>query len=441
MPRTIDRLPCDDATNGWSALLPARPPRPALVGDHEADWVIIGAGYAGLAAARQLARREPGASIAVIEAGVVGENASGRNSGFAIDLPHSSAPSDAAVAQGRSVVRVNRFAVEALDGLVAEHDIACDWQKRGRYHVAVTDEVAGESLKAYARNLDAWGEPYEYLERAALRRRLGTDYYAAAVYTPGTHLMNPAALVRGLADSLPPQVRLYENSPVIEAELKGARPQVRTARGSLRARKVILTVNAYSQSFGIFRERQIPVLLFASLTHPLTAGQRASLGSDVSWGVTPAHGVAGSTLRLTHDGRLMIRQGFEYSPTLRTTDARRAQARAMNLALLRRRFPQLEALELEHFWMGWLAVSQNHAPAFGQVAEHAYAASCCNGSGIVRHTAAGMLIAEQALGRTNPLIDDFLIEGTANYIPPRPLRDVGVGLAMAWDMWRGRAEQ
>lgn len=441
MPRTIDRLPSDDATNGWSALLPARPPRPALVGEHEADWVIIGAGYAGLAAARQLAIREPGASIAVIEAGVVGENASGRNSGFAIDLPHSSSPSDAAVAQGRSVIRVNRFAVDALDGLVAEHGIACDWQKRGRYHVAVTDEVASESLKAYAHNLDAWSEPYEYLERAALQRRLGTDYYAAAVYTPGTHLMNPAALVRGLADSLPPQVRLYENSPVIEAELKGAEPQVRTARGRIRAGKVILTVNAFSQSFGIFRERQIPVLLFASLTHPLTAAQRASLGSDVSWGVTPAHGVAGSTLRLTHDGRLMIRQGFEYSPTLRTTEARRARARAMNLELLRRRFPQLGDLELEHFWMGWLAVSQNHAPAFGQVADHAYAASCCNGSGIVRHTAAGMLIAELALGETNPLIDDFLIEGTANYIPPRPLRDVGVGLTMAWDMWRGRAEQ
>lgn len=441
MPRTIDRLPSDDATNGWSALLPARPPRPALVGEHEADWVIIGAGYAGLAAARQLAIREPGASIAVIEAGVVGENASGRNSGFAIDLPHSSSPSDAAVAQGRSVIRVNRFAVDALDGLVAEHGIACDWQKRGRYHVAVTDEVASESLKAYAHNLDAWSEPYEYLERAALQRRLGTDYYAAAVYTPGTHLMNPAALVRGLADSLPPQVRLYENSPVIEAELKGAEPQVRTARGRIRAGKVILTVNAFSQSFGIFRERQIPVLLFASLTHPLTAAQRASLGSDVSWGVTPAHGVAGSTLRLTHDGRLMIRQGFEYSPTLRTTEARRARARAMNLELLRRRFPQLGNLELEHFWMGWLAVSQNHAPAFGQVADHAYAASCCNGSGIVRHTAAGMLIAELALGETNSLIDDFLIEGTANYIPPRPLRDVGVGLTMAWDMWRGRAEQ
>ncbi len=441
MPRSITDLPNDDRTNGWSALAGPRQPRPSLQGDLDVDWVIVGAGYAGLAAARQLALQQPDATIAVVEAGVVGENASGRNSGFTIDLPHSSSPSDAAVEKGRSVIRVNRFAVDALDRLVAEHGIACDWNKRGRYHVAVTDDVAAQSLAPYARNLDAWGESYEYLERAALRDRLGTDYYAAAVYTPGTHLLNPAALVRGLADSLPSQVQLFERSPVIETEFKGASPYVRTAKGSIRARKLILAVNAFSQSFGVYGERQVPVLLFASLTHPLSDAQIASLGSDVTWGVTPAHGVAGSTLRLTQDRRLMIRQGFEYSPSLNTNEERRAKARAMNLELLRRRFPQLGEIQLEHFWMGWLAVSQNHAPAFGPIGENAFAASCCNGSGIVRHTAAGMLIADLALGRDNPLIDDFLVEGTANYIPPRPLRDIGVGLTLAWDMWRGRAEQ
>lgn len=441
MSRTVNRLPQDDLTNGWNALLTPRVPRPALQGEIAADWVIVGAGYAGLAAARQLAAQQPDASIVVVDAGVVGQNASGRNSGFAIDLPHSSAPSETAVEQGRGVIRVNRFAVDALDRLIVEHGIDCDWQKRGRYHVAVTEEVAAASLAPYTRNLDAWGERYQYLERAALRERLGTDYYAAAVYTPGTHLLNPAALVRGLADSLPPQVTLFENSPVIEADLKGAAPYVRTAHGCVRASRAILAVNAFSQSFGVYQECQVPVLLFASLTHPLSDAQIARLGSDEVWGVTPAHGVAGSTLRLTRDRRLMIRQGFEYSPRLSTDDARRAKARAMNRTLLRRRFPQLDGIELEHFWMGWLAVSQNHAPAFGRIGENAFAVSCCNGSGIVRHTAAGMLIADFALGRDNPLIDDFLIEGTANYIPPRPVRDIGVGLTLAWDMWRGRAEQ
>ena len=87
------------------------------------------------------------------------------------------------------------------------------------------------ALKPYARNLDAWEEPYAYFDRDALHKRLGTAYYAAAVYTPGTRLLNPAALVRGLADSLPAQVQLYENTPVVEAELKGADPFVRTAQG------------------------------------------------------------------------------------------------------------------------------------------------------------------------------------------------------------------
>ncbi|MGT2460174.1 NAD(P)/FAD-dependent oxidoreductase (plasmid) [Cupriavidus basilensis] len=441
MPRSVDILPADDRTNGWSALLPTRAPRSALQGDLDFDWVVVGAGYAGIAAARQLARQQPNASIALVEAGEVGENASGRNSGFAIDLPHAPSTSAESTERGRRAIRVGRFALDELDGLVKAHHIDCDWERSGRYHVAVTEEIAATVLKTYASNLEAWHEPFQWLNRKELQERLGTDYYSAAIYTPGTYLMNPAALVRGLADSLPLQVRLFENSPVVEVELNGPSPYVRTAQGRIRAGKLILTVNAFSQSFGVHRERQVPVLLFASLTSQLSDSQLALLGTDVIWGVTPAHGVAGSTLRLTRDRRLMIRQGFEYSPTLRTTEARRAKTKAMNLDLLRRRFPQLGDIKLEHFWMGWLAVSQNHAPAFGRIADNAYAASCCNGSGIVRHTAAGTLIADLALGRKNPLIDDFLIQGTANYIPPRPLRDIGVGLTLMWDMWRGRAEQ
>ncbi|WP_429485511.1 NAD(P)/FAD-dependent oxidoreductase [Paraburkholderia youngii] len=421
--------------------MPARKPQPSLEGEHVFDWVIVGAGYAGLAAARALAAKQSSASIAVIEAGEVGENASGRNSGFAIDLPHASAVTAKSVEEGRAAIRVGRYALDELNRLIDEHDIDCDWERRGRFHAAVTPEVAESALKTYASNLEAWKEPYEWLTRAELEARLGTSYYGDAIFTPGTYLLNPAALVRGLADSLPSSVRLFERSPVIEAEFSGPSPYVKTASGRARFGKLILAVNAFSQSFGVYKERQIPVLLFASLTRPLSDEQMAKMGCESSWGVTPAHGVAGSTLRLTRDRRLMIRQGFEYSPTLRTNDARREAARDMHQRLLERRFPQLGALDLEHFWMGWLAVSQNHAPAFGQVNENVYATSCCNGSGIVRHTASGMLITDLALGRENPLIDDFLAQGTANYLPPRPLRDIGVRLTISWDTWRGRGEQ
>jgi hypothetical protein len=93
------------------------------------------------------------------------------------------------VEAGRRVIRVNRFAVDALERAVTEHSISCGWQKRGRYHVAVTEEVAQKSLKPYARNLDAWQESHEYLDRDALRQRIGSDYYAAAGLHAGTRLM------------------------------------------------------------------------------------------------------------------------------------------------------------------------------------------------------------------------------------------------------------
>lgn len=88
-PMKIARLPTVDRTNGWSAILPERTPNAPLAGDAAADWIVLGAGYAGLAAARRLAENRPNGSVALIDAGEAGENASGRNSGFAIDLPHN----------------------------------------------------------------------------------------------------------------------------------------------------------------------------------------------------------------------------------------------------------------------------------------------------------------------------------------------------------------
>ena len=85
----INRLPKDDRTNGWSGVLSPRQATPALQGEVVADWLVLGAGYAGLAAVRRLAELHPEQSIALIDAGEAGENASGRNSGFAIDLPHN----------------------------------------------------------------------------------------------------------------------------------------------------------------------------------------------------------------------------------------------------------------------------------------------------------------------------------------------------------------
>ena len=83
--KQVRHFPINDNSNGWSRILAPRTPQPALAGKRRADWVVVGAGYAGLAAARRLAENQPSAEIVLIEAGEAGENASGRNSGLAID--------------------------------------------------------------------------------------------------------------------------------------------------------------------------------------------------------------------------------------------------------------------------------------------------------------------------------------------------------------------
>lgn len=206
------RLPNDDATNGWSAILPPRTPRPALLGDVQADWLVLGAGFAGLAAARRLAELRPHAHIVVVDAGTVGDNASGRNSGFAIDVPHNIGSSLEELRQAAHYQALLTAGMNDLELLVAQHRIDCQWRRAGKYHCAVSP-AAERTLQHHVQELRALGAPHELLDRNALAARLGTRYFAAGLYTPGTVLLNPAALCRGLADALPANVSCTSTHP------------------------------------------------------------------------------------------------------------------------------------------------------------------------------------------------------------------------------------
>ena len=127
--RSIRLLPSDDNSNGWSAILPARTPCDSLHADIRADWVVVGAGFAGLAAARRLAQNCPREQIVLLEAQQVGEGASGRNSGFAIDLPHNVGSSLEELEGSHRFMRLARAAIAELEGQVNTHAIECDWHR------------------------------------------------------------------------------------------------------------------------------------------------------------------------------------------------------------------------------------------------------------------------------------------------------------------------
>lgn len=438
--RRIRNLPADDTSNGWSGILPPRVERPSLMGDIRADWVVVGAGFAGLAAARRLAMNRPNDSIALIEAEAAGEGASGRNSGFAIDVPHNVGSSLAELDGSHRYIRLSRAAIAHLEDLIAAHGIDCDWSRRGKYHAAVSAQGVREVLEPLTKELDALAEPWRWLDAQALTAEIGTPYYRAAVYTPGGGLLNPAALCRGLADSLPGNVMLHERTPVTALDsANGIR--LTTPGGSVSAPRMILTVNGWAEQFGAYRGRLLRFAAHASLTRQLTTAERERLGGVDDWGLTPANAFAGVTMRFTRDHRILIRQNLHYCPGLRQSAADRAANRAHHQRLFHGRFPMLAEVTLEHTWTGYVCLSRNHAPGFGRVAPNVWAAVCQNAVGVTKGTIGGLLAADMACGVDNPLISDMESLGTPSPLPPRPFLDLGVRVRSAWELWRWRREK
>ncbi len=436
----VSKLPADDSTNGWSRILPPRTPRSPLDGEVRADWAVVGAGFAGLAAARRLAENRPDDKVVLLEAQEAGEGASGRNSGFGIDLPHSLGNALEELEGPQRVMRLSRAAIAYLEAVVADRKIDCQWSQPGKYHAAVSEKGRRDLLEPFARELDALGEPYRWLEREELAQEIGTSYNHAAIHTPGCILMQPAALTRGLAETLPENVTLYERSPVTRVDYENG-VRLTTPGGSLFATNMILAANGFAEQFGFFRGRLLHLVAYASISRPLTPAEREALGGLDNWGVTPANTFAGVTMRLTPDQRILIRQRIVYGPSMRRSDADRAAARRGHLRILRDRFPMLPGLDLEHTWSGMLCLSQNHGHGFGRIGPSVYGASCQNAIGVTKGTISGVLAADLAAGRDNPLIADMEALGTPGWMPPRPFLDIGIQARLAWELWRSRAER
>ncbi|MDC3281357.1 FAD-dependent oxidoreductase, partial [Candidatus Pelagibacter sp.] len=75
----------NDDSCSWINDLDRRSNIKTLDKDKSCDWLIIGAGYTGLSAARKLSELHPNQKIIIVDAQLAGEGASGRNSGYLVD--------------------------------------------------------------------------------------------------------------------------------------------------------------------------------------------------------------------------------------------------------------------------------------------------------------------------------------------------------------------
>jgi glycine/D-amino acid oxidase-like deaminating enzyme len=391
--------------------LATRPPSPAapLTGTVEADVAIIGAGFTGLWTAHFLRQLDPKLEVVVLEQGVAGYGGSGRNAGIvSVCLDHS--PELAVAHFGREEAdRLARLGRQNIDELAAFAGDDCDFERTGQLQVALTPAQVATCRKMGG-----------FLDAEQVRAEIHSPLYLGAAFVPGGGILNPVKLV----DKLKRGVKLFERTPV--TEITGN--VVRSARGEVRARKIVLATNAYSHKLlPKLRRHFIPLYDYILVSEPLTAAQREALGWRHRQGVTDLRAFF-NYYRLTADNRILWGTSEAvYYPRNRVDES--CDHSEPHYAALResfrRHFPQIAELRWEYAWGGPIASTTRLTPFFGAVGNLFYALGY-TGHGIGSTRLAGKILAHMTLARPNELLSLQMVQRKPFPYPPEPLRSWAV---------------
>ncbi|MCK1315476.1 FAD-binding oxidoreductase [Bradyrhizobium sp. 23] len=422
----IKHLTQYNTRSGWNALLPPRVPCDQKPAKTRFASIVIGAGYTGLAAARRSAELEPAKEVLVLEASEIGEGPSGRNSGFVSVVPSKPMANAYGSAEDDALrkLRISLAGQEWLRSLIQEHNIDCDWDEESlRISAAATPKGAVDA-RNWLQSLRTWGFTCRVLSDEDRVAGLGTDYYTTAFDFRPRALVQPAALIRGLAASLPANVTLLERTLVTRVE--GTGPfQVQSTKGTFTADRLFIANNAQARDLGMLPDRTVTILTYAALTPPLDGRELAKLGAAPIWGMTPIDSM-GMTMRKLKD-RFLVRSMSSYG---RETDPKTVRNELTRL--YRNRYPRMNSHAFEYVWGGSMAFTGNGGFFFGEARPNVFGAVGCNATGVVRGTINGKLLAELACRSQSQLLTDRLRQVGPNWLPPEPFRGIGAMSRMAW---------
>jgi len=433
----VDRFPENPGPAAWDASLPQEPNLPTLNETRTADWLIIGAGFAGLAAARRLQTKCPDDRIVVLEAQRLAQGPAGRNSGFMIDLPHDLASDDyganlhqdlITIAQNREAIAFSQQAVTDL-GLPNEA-----FRKVGKINAAASRKGTHHNHN-YARHLQKLGEEYENYDAQTMKNITVIDYYQSGLFTPGTVILQPALFIRSLgAKLISNKLQIYEASPVTSLERNGAGWCAKTPSGMINASKVILATNGHAESFGFFKRKLVHIFTYGSMTNALSIDQQKTLGGAPEWGLTPADPLGTTVRRFSGQGgnRIIVRNRFTYEPSMRPSERVLKSVYKTHEKSFEARFPMLKGVEMAYQWGGHLALSLNNVAAFSEVEPDLFTACCQNGLGTVRGTLHGMAAADFAMGIQSSLVKQLTEAPAPRKLPPEPIAGIGAKSRIGW---------
>jgi glycine/D-amino acid oxidase-like deaminating enzyme len=358
------------------------------------DVAIVGGGFCGLAAAYTLARR--GVKVAVLEAETLGWGASSRNGGMVLTGMKLPVP-ELISRYGQELVRrmyaASLESIDCVERIVREEQIACDFARCGHLEVACKES----HFKAYAESASRipreFNHPLRIVPKSELKSEIGSDIYFGGMVDEVSAGLNPARFVTGLAHAAQRAGSgLFEHARVenIKRQSSQSEPRfrVRTSRGSLTAREVILASGAYTtRATPALQEKIIPIGSYIIATEPLLPALTRELSPRNRMIYDSKHFLY--YYRLTPDNRMLFGGRAAFFPETENTVRQSAEILRRGMITV---YPQLRETKVEYVWGGTLDFTLDVMPHAGKL-DDMYFALGFAGHGVAAATWTGTKLA------------------------------------------------
>jgi len=410
-----------------------------LQSNEDCDWLIVGAGYTGLSAARKLSQLYQNQKIILVDAQLAGEGASSRNSGYLVDTTlNDGFTSNKELNNYKKKADIYDLGIKIVKKFINDYQVDCDWNECGKYFASskIEDE---KILRNFSDTLTKLNFNHNLLFNNELSKRLGTNFYNVALHTKGGVLLHPGKLVRAMIDILPKNVCLYENSSLLNWNKTKDTISCKFKNGKIITKKIIFATNGFLKSLGIKSNYNFPITLTASMTRPLTDDEFKSIGQPKEWGVLPVRPM-GATIRITKDKRILIRNTAEVHNPFKMSKLD-LERRSINQKIgIKKRFPQLPEDIIQSSWSGIVSRTRNSSQIFEKIENNVFAAGCYNGSGIGVGTLFGEQIAIKASEENTKEIETIEARNKPTWLPPQPFLNLGIKTRLIYERLRARSE-
>jgi glycine/D-amino acid oxidase-like deaminating enzyme len=428
---TVDRSVRNGGISRWYTEIGVPDYRAPMPGDVTADVAIVGAGFTGLWTAYYLLRHAPHLRVVLVEREFAGFGASGRNGGW-LSSELAGTRSRYAAASGKDgVVRLLRQMREAVDEVIAvaaTEGIDADIVKDGLLHVArnaAQEQRLVEALE-HERQWGAADDDYVRLSRDELDARVRVAGARGALFTPHCARVQPAKLVRGLAEVVERAgATIYERTTASEI----APGVVTTDRGRVRAPVVLRCLEGFTASIRGERRNWLPMNSSIVVTEPLDEAVHREIGwagAELLGDYAHAYMYA----QRTADDRIALGgRGIPYRYGSRTDDGGVTQEWTIDAltGVLHDMFPALRSTPVAQAWCGVLGVPRDwcatvdldRATGLGTAGGYV-------GSGLTTTNLAGRTLADLVLERDTDLTHLPWVGRRIRKWEPEPLRWLGV---------------